>query len=191
MTTTVAAVPNLLTSRLILTPLKVEDHLWAQPLFADPEVLQWVGTDHPNPYPADGVAEMLAQLCQKMDSGQVLSWAIRLKANHQGIGQINVFPHDDEDHWSFWLGQAYWGKRYISEAFAAVTEHAFIFTGRSELTLLCAAENHAVNALMRNAGGVLQRHQPANFYAGVALENLWAVSATQWQCSALRRQAST
>ena len=111
--------PTLLTARLTLRPLKLEDAPAIQKHFANWNVIQHLAAKVPWPYPADGAETFLREdMLPGMSKGDAHFWAICLtEAPDDLIGVIEfrvVTAVDDQR--GFWLAEPYWGRGLMAEA---------------------------------------------------------------------------
>ena len=86
------AIPTITTSRLILRPLDLTDADAVQSLFPRWEIVRFLGTHVPWPYPADGALTFIRDVAlSAMRRGAGWHWSIRPKAMpEQLIGAILV-----------------------------------------------------------------------------------------------------
>ncbi len=121
-----AAIPILTTPRLILRPLDLTDVDAVQALFPRWEIVRFLGTQVPWPYPADGALTFIRDIAlPAMQRGTGWHWSIRPKAApEQLIGAINVSDKLDDNR-GFWLDPAWQGQGLMSEASSAVNDYWF------------------------------------------------------------------
>jgi len=65
---------------------------------------------------------------EQFEKGQLVNWLICDKLTGAPMGAIGLQPIDHTHNKSsagFWLGRAFWGKGYMTEAFSAVLDCAF------------------------------------------------------------------
>ena len=84
--------PKLYTSRLILTPLQMTDAAAIQQLFPQWEVVRYLDSRVPWPYPQDGALVYVRDVAlPAMARGQEWHWMIRTRAQpERSIGSIGV-----------------------------------------------------------------------------------------------------
>src|SRR5215469_1492598 len=98
-------IPILETARLILRPLELADAPAVQEHFPHWDIVCYMSTRIPWPYPANGAIQFIRDVAlPAMERGEQWFWAIRLKGgpNHL-IGVISLSTEKDE-HRGFWLG---------------------------------------------------------------------------------------
>ena len=98
-------IPVLETPRLCLHPLEPTDAEAVQKLFPQWEIVRYLTTQVPWPYPPDGVYRFYQDVAlPAMARGDAWHWTLRLKQNPlQVIGSISL-RRGDSDHRGFWLG---------------------------------------------------------------------------------------
>lgn len=118
------------TERLRLRPLKLDDAARIHALINDWNVLRTLASP-PYPYRREHAEEFLAAALRKHKLGSATIFAI---AQEEGlIGLIGIEPRERGPTLGYWLGRAYWGRGYMSEAAAALVHHYFRFPGNDRL----------------------------------------------------------
>ncbi|WP_432723637.1 GNAT family protein [Jeongeupia wiesaeckerbachi] len=143
----------------------------------------------PHPYPDGAAAAWIAQQQPFWAAGLALTLAIRRRDNGLLIGAIGLQALDTAPEFGFWLGQAYWGHGYASEAALAVRDFAF-----GTLAVRCLAGRH----LARNpASGRVQQKigmrrvgctQAAVRDGRIETVVEYALRADEWQAAAVAGQ---
>lgn len=173
--------PLLETERLRLEPICLEHAPSLQRHFADWEVIRWLSTEVPWPYPEDGFASFIeAVLLPDIARGQRMAWALvprgELAGAHDGaIGLLEWrCDPDARDHRGFWLSPAFQGRGLMTEAVTAFQDYIFFTLEHPRLILHSAVSNEASAAVKRKTG--------ATIIATVELEHHDAGSAThRWE----------
>ena len=113
--------PPLATDRLLLRPVTLNDAPAMQALFPQWEIVRFLDSRVPWPYPPDGARNYLRHvLLPFVEKGMWWSWTIRTRAEPDRlIGMIDLFDWTD-DHRGFWIDPAEQGKGYASEALDAM-----------------------------------------------------------------------
>ena len=118
---------NIETERLLLRPLRPGD---AQPLFelfADWEVIRWLGMP-PWPYAIDDAHEFISQQSEQdltkttfaLMLADALIGGIDVRMNPPSHSQSGPGPN-----LGYWLGRRYWGCGYMTEAAKGFVAHVF------------------------------------------------------------------
>lgn len=173
--------PTLLTERLILRPLVLEDAEAIQQQFAHWEVVRYLNAMVPWPYPEDGARSYLEQLAlPAMARGEEWHWSICLKsAPEQLIGNINLTDEQDDNR-GFWLGPQWQGQGFMSEASAAVTDYWFNVLERPVLRAPKAAPNLRSRRISERTGMRLIRTDEGKFVAGTLPREIWEITREEW-----------
>lgn len=176
--------PTLETERLTLRPLVREDAATIQALFNDWEVVKWLNAVVPWPYPPDGAEEFLTRNLPEVARGDRFLWAITLKEDPEYalIGVIDLFPKNPDDNRGFWLGSAFHGKGYMSEAAAAVTDFAFDVLYIPFLVLGNAEPNLASHRLKEKTGAeIIEIQEDVEFVGGRYRSIKWRLTREAWE----------
>lgn len=176
--------PILQTSRLYLRPLRTTDAPQIQQLFPHWEIVQFLATAIPWPYPEDGAQKFLEITLPKNESGQQYDWAITLKANNDDglIGIISLYPANKDDSRGFWLGAAYHNRGLMKEATYAINEFAFNEVGMSHLMLNNAEPNRASHRLKEISGArIIAVTEDSPFIGGKFRRIQWLLTREDWE----------
>ena len=118
--------PPLLTERLLLRSLTLEDATNVQRLAGDRDVASTL-TNMPHPY-EDGMAEEWMHACSgRFKKDEALNFAITLKTDKNLIGgiELRLDPENENGELGYWIGKPYWGCGYATEAAKAVVAYSF------------------------------------------------------------------
>jgi RimJ/RimL family protein N-acetyltransferase len=110
------------TDRLVLRPLEPTDAERIQALISDWNVLRTLSSP-PYPYRIEHARAFLAAAIPKHSSGTGM--VLALTRDRELIGLVGIEPHPRGSMLGYWLGRAYWGQGYMSEAAPAVVGHFF------------------------------------------------------------------
>jgi ribosomal-protein-alanine N-acetyltransferase len=176
-----AAVPTLTTSRLVLRPLDLTDVDAVQALFPRWEIVRFLGTHVPWPYPADGALTFIRDMAlPAMRQGTGWHWSIRPKAApEQLIGAINVSDKSDDNR-GFWLDPAWQGQGLMSEASSAVNDHWFEALGRPVMRVSKAVANVASRRISERSGMRVIKTEDRDYVSGRFPEEVWEISREEW-----------
>ncbi|MCB2253974.1 GNAT family N-acetyltransferase [Pseudomonas chlororaphis] len=174
--------PTLHTARLILRPLQLADAEAIQQQFAHWDVVRYLNARVPWPYPADGALSFLRDSAlPAMARGEAWHWSIRLQdAPEQLIGSVSLMNETD-NHRGFWLGPAWRGHGYMSEACAAVTEYWFEVLDRDVMRVPKAAPNLASRRISERSGMRLVGSDEDDFVCGRLPRELWEITREEWR----------
>src|SRR5262249_16256005 len=109
------------TPRLILRPLELADAAQTQLLFQHWEIVRFLNSRVPWPYPPDGAFTFFRDVSlPAMERGDSWHWTLRLKTDPaQLIRHISLSR--GEKNRGFWIGLPWQGQGLMSEACDAVT----------------------------------------------------------------------
>lgn len=180
-------IPVLETPRLILRPPVMEDAAKLQPLFNDWEVVKHLNPNIPWPYPEDGTEQFFKSfLMPAIAAGEGHAWIITQKSDGVPMGLIEIRSPTSPDSRGFWLGRAFQGKGYMTEAVIAVTDFAFDVLQRPILYLNNAADNAGSHAIKVSQGARLVKIVEDKFVAGALPKEVWHLTPDDWRASRLK-----
>ena len=177
-----AALPILTTPRLILRPLDLTDVDAVQALFPRWEIVRFLATQVPWPYPADGALTFIRDIAlPAMQQGTGWHWSIRPKAApEQLIGAINVSDKLDDNR-GFWLDPAWQGQGLMSEASAAVNDYWFETLGRPVLRVSKAVANIPSRRISEHSGMRVIKTEDRDYVSGRLPEEVWEITREEWR----------
>ncbi len=175
------------TSRLILRSLEKSDLPRIVELIGDWDVARWL-VSVPVPYTLRHAEEFYERMNEAARCGTPEYFLLERTGDGEQIGAIGLhvhrepFPQNDELVIGYWVGKAFWGQGYISEAIQPIIAHAF---DRSEVRLLSSTtdpENAASQNVLRKAGftylGISTRKE-SDAYNNKPLRG--GMDVTRWQ----------
>ena len=118
--------PTLKTPRLLLRPLELANAGQIQEIFPHWEIVRYLATQVPWPYPPDGARTYIRDIAlPAIQRGETWQWTLRLKtAPAQIIGCIDLRTKENDNR-GFWLGVPWQGQGLMIEACEAVTAFWF------------------------------------------------------------------
>lgn len=144
------------TERLRLRPVELSDAAFIQHSFGQPEVLQFLPPEVPNPYPADGAVFYLSQIMlPAMQAGTAMEFLILRKHDDAPMGAVMLENKGNgRDEWrrGFWLAKHYHGQRYMEEASLAALRWFFTNTPATAVVTGNALSNHASARIKEKQG---------------------------------------
>lgn len=177
------ATPSLETARLLLKPPVLEDVAAYTRYFVDYEVIRHLSAGVPWPYPEGGVAEYLSELASSSQGHDRWMWGIfeRVRPDEL-IGAIELWRPGTPENRGFWLGRAFWGRGYMSEALEPIMDHAFERLGFDRMVLSNAKGNLRSRRVKERVGARWLRCEPADFVDPTYREReLWELTAEAWR----------
>jgi RimJ/RimL family protein N-acetyltransferase len=175
------------TPRLLLRPLRLEDAARAQVLFPHWEIVKFLNTIVPWPFPENGALTYYRDVAlPAMDRGEQWHWTLRLKDSPElMIGAIGLMKKA-EDHRGFWLGLKWQGRGLMTEAVVAVTDYWFDVLGFDVLRASKAVGNTASRRISEKTGMRLVWTGVRKYVSGQLPSETWEITAAEWR--AWRRQ---
>ena len=158
-------IPTLTTERLLLRPFTPGDAPAVHEILRDREVARTTAAI-PHPYP-DGAAEgWIRSHAAAHDAGEAVVLAIvpRPEGPLAGSVELRMEPAHRRGELGFWLGSAYWGRGYATEAVDALVRWGIHERGLHRVQAVHMSRNPASGAVLRKAGlrheGTLRGHLP-------------------------------
>jgi ribosomal-protein-alanine N-acetyltransferase len=180
-------VPRLETARLELRALELADAAQAQLLFPVWEVVRFLTTKVPWPYPEDGVlTHYRERALPAMERGEQWHWSLRLKTDpvHM-IGGISLMKTEDENR-GFWIGVPWQRQGLMTEAVEVVTDYWFDELGFPVLRVPKAVPNTASRRISEKTGMRVVALEERDFVSGRFPAEIWEITAEEWR----RRRAA-
>ncbi|EKY3917445.1 GNAT family N-acetyltransferase [Enterobacter hormaechei] len=142
----------LMTDRLILRPLEQRDIPVVQQLAGDPRISEWTAS-FTTPFSLEQSARWVNRAINTMQSGQSVILAITLRPTAELTGVVSLrLTGSETPQLGYWLGTAYQGKGYCTEAVRAMLYYGFNQLKLEEITARCADNNTASKNVMRRCG---------------------------------------
>jgi len=173
--------PPLETSRLLLRPLELADAEQAQVLFPQWEVVKYLASVVPWPYPPYGAyTHYRDHALPAMERGEAWHWTLRLKNDPARlIGSIGLML--GETNRGFWLAPEYWGQGLMTEAVEAVTDFWFETLGFPLLRVPKAAINLPSRRISEKTGMRVVAVEERDYVSGRCLTEIWEITAEEWR----------
>ena len=156
------SIPELATGRLQLRAWRLEEASVMRQLADDREVAATT-LSLTHPYPLTAATGFIASHAMSADRGDSLVWALAPR-DSDPIGNISLalsLAHERAEI-GYWLGRAYWGDGYMTEAARAVVDYAFRVLRLRRVNGHAMARNIASCRVMEKSGmrreGVLRQH---------------------------------
>jgi ribosomal-protein-alanine N-acetyltransferase len=156
--------------------------------FARWEVVRYLTSNVPWPYPDDGAALHWGRMRAEMAAREKSHWAITLKGGgDELIGLITLWADDgmSRDQRGFWLDPDFWGRGLMTEAADRVTDYALLELGWPRLWLSNAEANTASHRVKEKQGAELIDRTPARYVYGDGVRVSWRLTREAWRA---RRQ---
>ena len=169
------------TARLVLKPIQPGDAGQIQAIFPQWEVVRYLASTVPWPYPADGAHAYCRDAAGAVESGEGWTWTIRTKAQPDRIIGIIELMTDTNNNRGFWLAPACQGQGLMTEACEAVTDYWFDVLGFPVMRAWKAAANEASRRISRRQGMRLIDVLERDYVSGRLSAELWEITAEEWR----------
>lgn len=177
--------PILQTARLILRPIRRDDAPRIQALFPDFEVVRYLYSFIPWPYPVNGASEWLDIALPQIGAGERIILAITLREMNDdqliGVLYLNLLgPH----HRSFWLAPAYHRQGYMTEAVVVGNDYMFDVVGLPVMRSGNAIHNLGSRRIKEKSGAkLISIEKDKSFVEGIFDEEVWELSSEDWRAN--------
>lgn len=184
-------VPALQTSRLLLRPLELADAPQTQLLFPHWEIVRYLASVVPWPYPPDGALSYYRdRALPAMERNDEWHWTLRLKTEPDRlIGSIALIKGEHHNR-GFWLGLPWQGQGLMSEACETVTDFWFNTLKFPVLRAPKAIANTASRRISEKTGMRLIATEEHDYVCGRMATEIWEITAEEWN-SRRRSQGET
>ncbi|MBT2341632.1 MULTISPECIES: GNAT family N-acetyltransferase [Pseudomonas] len=173
--------PTFQTHRLILTPLQLADADAIQALFPHWEIVRYLDSRIPWPYPTDGaLCYVRDHALPAIERGEEWHWMIRLASNPaQVIGSISLYDQPD-NHRGFWLSPQWQGHGYMREVCEVINDYWFVTLDHAVMVVPKAVGNQASRRISEREGMRLLRTEEGKFVSGALGKEVWALDREHW-----------
>src|SRR5215472_13839885 len=178
-----ATIPVLETPRLWLKPAELADAEQLQATFPQWEVVKYLNSKIPWPYPADGALTYLREAAlPAMESGKELLWTMRLKTSPEVlIGAISLAPSNGdsnmEENRGFWIVPEQRRRGLMSEACDAVTDYWFDVLKEPVLRAPKAIANEGSRRISEGQGMRVVFKGERDYVSGRLPSEIWEITA--------------
>jgi len=171
-------IPTLETPRLYLRPLELADAEQAQILFPHWEVVRYMASLVPWPYPPDGACTYYRDVSlPAMQRGEAWHWTLRLKASPAAmIGSISLMKNEKNNR-GFWLALPYHRQGLMTEACQAATDYWFGELKSPLLRTSKAVANTASRRISEKSGMRMVSTTEHDYVSGRLPSEIWEVTA--------------
>jgi ribosomal-protein-alanine N-acetyltransferase len=174
--------PPLETRRLLLRPLELADAAPIQILFPQWEIVRYLATEVPWPYPPDGAYCFLRDVAlPAVERGEAWHWTLRLKTDPDKlIGSIGLMKNEDDNR-GFWIAPPWQGQGLMTEATEAVTDFWFDTLGFPVMRVQKAVANTASHRISEKNGMRLVATTERDYVCGRLPAETWEITAEEWR----------
>jgi ribosomal-protein-alanine N-acetyltransferase len=175
-------IPALETERLWLRPLEIADAQQVQQIFPQWEVVKYLASQVPWPFPADGVLEYYGNVAlPAIERGEQWHWTLRLKSQPERIiGAIALF-REGENNRGFWLAPEWQRQGLMTEAVEAANRFWFEELGMNKLRAPKAVANVGSSKISAMTGMRLIETKESEYVSGRLPTEVWEITAGEWR----------
>src|SRR5690348_13374007 len=154
-----------------------------QDLFPQWEIVQFLASDIPWPYPDDGALAYIRDVAlPAIQQGTEWHWSLRRKAAPERlIGMISLMDRPGNNR-GFWLDPRHQGQGLMAEANTAVTDYWFETLERPVLRVPKAVANVRSRRISERSGMRLIGIEDQDYIAGRRLPTqIWEITREEWR----------
>jgi ribosomal-protein-alanine N-acetyltransferase len=173
---------HLQTANLHLAPLTPADYPWVITLYADAEVMRYIGNGGPrSEQESRQRLDWLLEQAGRLGFGY---WVVRDRESREPVGgaMLMVRSPGAKVELGFALARAAWGRGIATEAARALVEYAFDALGIRELEAFTHPDNAASGAVLRKAG-MIEKGLATGPYGDV--DRRFAITIEEWRSARL------
>jgi ribosomal-protein-alanine N-acetyltransferase len=176
------------TDRLLLQPLQLADAEQSQRLLPHWEMVKFMSSRIPWPYPEDGALTYYRDAAiPGMENGKEWHWTLRLRSSFEKhIGAISLFSRDGYATRGFWLGIPWQGRGLMTEAVLAVNDFCFDVLDFNALRAPKAIDNITSRRISEKTGMRVIAFEDRDYVCGRLPSEIWEITADEWRA---KRQA--
>lgn len=177
-------IPTLQTEHLLLKPLVAEDALQIQQLYPRWEIVRYMVSSVPWPYPDNGAENYVNNVAlPDMAKGIAWFWTIRNREAPDALmGLICLYDVEDNNR-GFWMAPEYQGQGFMREASIAATNYWFNTLNKLVLRAPKAAINYRSQRISASSGMRLIRIEKKEYVSGLLDSELWEITRDEWNAS--------
>lgn len=176
-------IPTFTTERLILRTIEDRDIPAYKKHFIDYEVVSHLDAQIPWPYPENGIEDFLAHRIRPHLGIDRWMWGMfSNETPNELMGAIELWRQGCPENRGFWLGRAFWGKGYMTEAVSVINDYAFNQLGFEKLIFSNAVGNHRSRRVKEKTGARFLCIKPKKFVSPNYSEHeVWELTKEEWE----------
>jgi ribosomal-protein-alanine N-acetyltransferase len=173
--------PVLETPRLLLRPLELSDADDAQILFPQWEIVRYLGSHVPWPYPPDGVYKYYRDVAlPAVERGEQWYWSLRLRSDPDRLVGAICLQKSENDNRGFWIGLPWQGQGLMTEACEVVTNYWFDVLKFPVLRAPKAMANEASRRISKRQGMRVVATFDREYVSGRLPAEIWEITEDEW-----------
>ena len=180
-------ISTLETPRLWLRPAELADADQLQATFPQWEIVKYLNSKIPWPYPPDGALTFLREVAlPAMEAGKELLWTLRPKSSPESlIGAISLVPTggepNKEENRGFWMDPKWRRQGLMNEACDAVTDYWFDVLKEPVLRAPKAIANEGSRRISLRQGMRVISTGERDYVSGRLPSEIWEITAEEWR----------
>lgn len=179
--------PVLSTKRLLLRPLELTDAAQIQEIFPQWEVVRYLSSVVPWPYPADGAETFCRDhALPAMTRGDEWTWTIRRRERPDVLIGVVTLMQRENDNRGFWMDPRWRNQGFMTEAADAVTDYWFDVLKQPRLRVPKAIDNVASRRVSEKQGMRVIGVEERSYVSGRLPAELWEITAEEWRARRTR-----
>lgn len=170
------------TPRLLLRPLELGDAPQIQEIFPQWEVVRYLASYVPWPYPPDGAITFCRDIAlPAMERGDEWTWTLRVKDRPDTLIGVITLMRKKDDNRGFWIDPRYRGRGLMTEACDAVTDYWFDVLKNPVLRVPKAIANVASRRISEKQGMRVVGAAERDYVSGRLPAEFWEITADEWK----------
>ena len=183
-------IPGGETKRLLLRPLELADAPQVQEAFPRWEIVRYLQSRVPWPYPPDGALFYIREIALPgMERGEAWHWTLRLKSRPERIVGMISLLREGETNRGFWLSAERQRQGLMSEACEWVNDFWFGALGFRVMRVSKAAANMASRRISEKQGMRKVGETESDYVCGRLMSEIWEITAEEWRSWKAGRKA--
>jgi [ribosomal protein S5]-alanine N-acetyltransferase len=175
------AIPALTTERLILHPLALSDAAQIQAVFPQWEIVRYLTTQVPWPYPDDGALTFVRDVAlPAMARGEAWHWTMRRKEESDRLIGLVSLMDKPRDNRGLWLDPKFQRQGFMAEASDAATDYWFDVLGQTVLHIPKAAANIPSRRISERSGMRVVETMERDYVCGRLPAEVWEITREEW-----------
>jgi [ribosomal protein S5]-alanine N-acetyltransferase len=177
----VSHIATLETPRLLLRPLALSDAAQIQEIFPQWEIVRYLASYVPWPYPPDGALTFCRDVAlPAMERGDEWTWTLRLKDRPATLIGVITLMNKQDDNRGFWMDPRFQRRGLMTEACDAVTDYWFNVLKKPVLRVPKAIANVASRRVSEKQGMRLIGTTERDYVSGRLPAEVWEITAEEW-----------
>jgi RimJ/RimL family protein N-acetyltransferase len=180
--------PSLETARLLLRPVELADVEQIQATFPRWEIVKFLASKVPWPYPPGGAQTFLRDLAlPAIERGEEWIWTIRRTEKPTIIiGMISLARNENENR-GFWIDPQSQRLGLMTEACDAVTDFWFEVLKHPVMRVRKAVANKGSRRISEKQGMRIVSMQDSDYVSGRLPSETWEITADEWRARKSRK----